>query len=95
MMNTNLRGEMTVMECSNGNDGNTRGLDIFTAITRALQLSSEDDVETVKDMVIPTVFFTAVVNGDMTRLEEVYRNVSISGGFSCILNRYRHGNVNG
>ncbi|KAK3876337.1 hypothetical protein Pcinc_018876 [Petrolisthes cinctipes] len=74
MMNTNLRGEMTLMEYSNGDDGNTRGLDIFSVITRALRLSSEEDVEAVKDMVIPTVFFTAAVNGDITRLQQVYKS---------------------
>ncbi|XP_068216097.1 L-asparaginase-like isoform X1 [Palaemon carinicauda] len=72
MMMSNLRGEMTAV--SQEDDGLNRELDVVGSIARALQLSSSDDVEHVKELLIPTLFFSAVVNGDMARLEEIYSN---------------------
>lgn len=74
MIITNLRGEMTVV--SQEDESDTHDLDVVSSIARALQLSSSDDVEQVKELLIPTLFHSAVANSDLGRLEEIYQNVS-------------------
>ncbi|CAL4059591.1 unnamed protein product [Meganyctiphanes norvegica] len=69
-MMRNLRGEMS--NFNNQEEPEPKELDVISSISRALHLSSESDVGHVKDLLIPTLFFTAVVNGDMTRLEEIF-----------------------
>lgn len=71
MMTTNLRGEMTVV---NQEDEESRELDVISSIARALHLSSSEDIEHVKELLIPTLFFSAISNADLKRLEEIYRN---------------------
>ncbi|XP_042211232.1 L-asparaginase 1-like isoform X3 [Homarus americanus] len=77
MMTKNLRGEMTAV--NQEDEGESRELDIVSSIARALQLSSSDDVEHVKELLIPTMFFSAIANADISRLEEIYQNTAISG----------------
>lgn len=72
MMTRNLRGEMTVVAQDDENDNHE--LDVVSSIARALQLSSGDDVEHVKELLIPTLFLSAVVNSDLGRLEEIYQH---------------------
>nr|XP_045617572.1 L-asparaginase 1-like isoform X3 [Procambarus clarkii] len=72
MMTTNLRGEMTAV--SQEDEMETRELDVISSIARVLQLSSSDDIEHVKELLIPTLFFTAIVNADIARLDEIYHN---------------------
>ncbi|KAG7175058.1 L-asparaginase-like 1 [Homarus americanus] len=72
MMTKNLRGEMTAV--NQEDEGESRELDIVSSIARALQLSSSDDVEHVKELLIPTMFFSAIANADISRLEEIYQN---------------------
>ncbi|CAL4133752.1 unnamed protein product, partial [Meganyctiphanes norvegica] len=71
-MMRNLRGEMSIFH--NQEEPEPKELDVISSIARALHLSSESDVGHVKDLLIPTLFFTAVTNGDMTRLEEIYES---------------------
>lgn len=80
MMMRNLRGEMTVMHPDE--DTENQDLDVVSAISRALRLSSRNDVERIKDLLVPTLFFTAVVNGDIKRLEEIFSNVSYKKKFN-------------
>lgn len=72
MMMRNLRGEMTVV--GQEDEGENQELDVVSAISRALQLSSSDDVERIRDLLVPTLFFTAVSNCDIKRLEEIFSN---------------------
>lgn len=78
MMKTNLRGEMTCLAQEEGGpvieEGGVRELDVVASISRALQLASSEDVDQVKDLLLPAIFFSAVVNVDITRLEEIYKN---------------------
>lgn len=71
-MMRNLRGEMTVV--GQEDEGENQELDVVSAISRALQLSSSDDVERIRDLLVPTLFFTAVSNCDIKRLEEIFSN---------------------
>ncbi|XP_071538284.1 L-asparaginase 1-like isoform X6 [Panulirus ornatus] len=72
MMTRNLRGEMTVV--AQDDENYNHELDVVSSIARALQLSSGDDVEHVKELLIPTLFLSAVVNSDLGRLEEIYQH---------------------
>lgn len=78
MMKTNLRGEMTCLAQDEGGlvieEGGVRELDVVASISRALQLASAEDVDHVKDLLLPAIFFAAVVNVDITRLDEIYKN---------------------
>lgn len=80
MMAKNLRGEMTCLAQqeeglgAGEEGGGVRELDVVASISRALQLTSADDVDHVKDLLLPAIFFAAVVNVDLTRLEEIYQN---------------------
>ncbi|MPC55210.1 hypothetical protein E2C01_049142 [Portunus trituberculatus] len=77
-MKTNLRGEMTCLAQEEGGpvieEGGVRELDVVASISRALQLASAEDVDQVKDLLLPAIFFSAVVNVDITRLDEIYKN---------------------
>ena len=89
MMKTNLRGEMTCLAQEEGGpvieEGGVRELDVVASISRALQLASADDVDQVKDLLLPAIFFAAVVNEDLTRLEEIYNNVGVLYRFFFII----------
>ncbi|XP_071538280.1 L-asparaginase-like isoform X2 [Panulirus ornatus] len=78
MMTRNLRGEMTVV--AQDDENYNHELDVVSSIARALQLSSGDDVEHVKELLIPTLFLSAVVNSDLGRLEEIYQHESATLG---------------
>ncbi|XP_037800011.1 L-asparaginase 1-like isoform X1 [Penaeus monodon] len=77
MMMRNLRGEMTVV--GQEDEGENQELDVVAAISRALQLSSSDDVERIRDLLVPTLFFTAVSNCDIKRLDEIFSNSTAYG----------------
>lgn len=85
-MMRNLRGEMTVV--GQEDEGENQELDVVAAISRALQLSSSDDVERIRDLLVPTLFFTAVSNCDIKRLDEIFSNVSSRRRFRLGADRF-------
>jgi len=77
----------------------SKELDVISSVARALHLSSESDVGHVKDLLIPTLFFAAIVNGDMTRLEEIYDsgidvNMVDVSGWTALHTAIYHGHHN-
>ncbi|KAK7076020.1 hypothetical protein SK128_017291 [Halocaridina rubra] len=72
MMMITLRGEMTSVTSEDETEHHE--LDVISSIARALQLSSNEDVGHVKELLVPTLFFAAVANSDLARLDEIYSN---------------------
>ncbi|XP_047740509.1 L-asparaginase 1 [Hyalella azteca] len=73
MMQSNLRGEMTIVTTSDGaaNEDDTSVDDIIAHIAQALELASLEDQRHLQELLVPTLFMNAVVNADLQRMDRL------------------------
>ncbi|XP_076360381.1 L-asparaginase 1-like isoform X2 [Tachypleus tridentatus] len=64
MMQTNLRGELTV-----GKDIKLEDKDLITGIITAMRLSSADEVDALRSALYPSILCTVAAKGDLEKLE--------------------------
>ncbi|KAL7635038.1 UNVERIFIED_CONTAM: hypothetical protein RMT77_014023 [Armadillidium vulgare] len=86
MLMQNIRGELTSLNEDENDCGSTG---ILSILTKALQLSDSAEVEQVKEMMVPTLFFNAVSNCDLEKLKELLPyirdiNYTITGGITAL-----------
>lgn len=71
MMETNLRGELTVERSSI-----TQGMDLVEAVARSLKISSAKEYEELRKILFPAMLNAAVVNRDIPKIEALKECVS-------------------
>ena len=64
MMMTNLRGELTIPQTSQ-----LKEMEIVEALARSLHLSSSDEMDELKDVLFPSLIYSAVKKRDLPKLE--------------------------
>lgn len=77
MIQTNIRGEMTVIVGEGDSEyENNHGMDdIVASIGRALEMASVNDQAQLQEILIPTLFINAVQNSDIKRMNQLHEYV--------------------
>jgi hypothetical protein len=69
-MLTNIRGELTSEKSTEG------GYDLVGAVVRLLNLTTEKDKDDLRSVLFPAMLQSAVMTGDLKRMEEIKGYVS-------------------
>lgn len=82
MMQTNLRGEMSVVSHEGSEFGgcseSTHAVDgVIASIGRSLELACSEDQIHLQEILIPTLFYNAVQNADIHRLDVLLEYVGV------------------
>lgn len=72
MMQTSLRGELTVVK-----ETALKDLDLITAIAKTMNISSTEELEALKTTLVPSILCNVAAKGDCERLEVMRQFVSI------------------
>lgn len=71
MMQTSLRGELTVVK-----ETPLKDLDLITAIAKTMNISSTEELEALKTTLVPSILCNVAAKGDCERLEVMRQFVS-------------------
>lgn len=64
MMQTNLRGELTVAK-----EVKMEDLDLITAVIKTMRLSSSEEINALRDTLYPVILCTLASKGDLEKLD--------------------------